>query len=90
MATAKTKPAPKPAAKPAAKQPAKEQPAGVTVKVLAERFGTNEKSLRARIRKINGGTLPEGQSRYSWPSFNDPGLKELMSKLQGEKKADNK
>lgn len=86
MATTKTKPAAK---QPATKaQPAKEQKAGVTVKDLAERLGTDPKSLRARIRKINGGTLPEGQTRYSWPSFNDPSLKELMKKLQGEKKAD--
>jgi transposase-like protein len=76
------------------KQPAKvEKPAakaegGVTVKALAERLGTNEKSLRSRIRKINGGTLPEGQSRYTWGSFNDPELKELISKLKGEKKAE--
>ena len=76
-------------AKPATKeQPATEAKAGVTVKDLAERLGTNEKSLRSRIRKIKGGTLPKGQTRYGWKSFNDPALVELMKQLKGEKKAD--
>lgn len=79
------------------KQPAKKQPADksatqserkadvITVKVLAERLNTTEKALRTRIRKINGGTLPEGVSRYEWPSMNDPSLKELLKALEGSK-----
>lgn len=77
------------ATKPAKAQPAKkEQPAvkateGVTLKDLAKKLGyTSEKSLRAKIRRINGGPVVGRGGRYTWPSFNDKGLQELMKKLQ--------
>jgi hypothetical protein len=82
-----TKPA---ATKPAAKkQPAVEAKEEVTLKDLAKKLGyASEKSLRAKIRRINGGPVVGRGGRYTWPSFNDKGLQELMKKLQEKKGTD--
>lgn len=77
--TTATKPATK-EAKPAEKE---QKPAsGVNINDLAADLGgRSPKSVRAALRKINGGKLPEGVNRYGWPSKSDKGYKDTLKKL---------
>lgn len=85
MATNDTKTA-KPAAKSKPANEAKKPASTVGVKQLAEDLGgKSEKSVRAALRRINGGTLPEGQNRYEWSSRSDAAYKEALKKLSSKK-----
>lgn len=73
-----TKPAPK--VKPATKE---EKPAsGVGVKELAADLGRKPTSVRAAIRRINGGPGPGQGGKYSWTSRKDPKYVKLLNDLQ--------
>lgn len=78
--------------KPANEKPAAttEKPAntkaGVGIRELADHLGvSSEKSLRARIRRVNGGPMVGRGGRYHWDSLDDPELKELIEKLNAPK-----
>lgn len=88
-------------AKSTKKQPAAEQPAatdtkaqgakaqgGVGIRELAEHLGvSSEKSLRSRIRRVNGGPMVGRGGRYHWESLKDPELVALIEKLNAPKAA---
>jgi len=80
----------KPATKEATADKAKPATAqgGVGIRELAESLGVkSEKSLRARIRRINGGPVVGRGGRYRWDSMEDPALKALVEQLKGEKQS---
>ena len=86
---AKNQPAEKQPATTTAKPAAAKQPAtstqGVTLRMLAEKLGvSSEKSLRSRIRRINGGPVVGRGGRYHWDSWKDQDLVALMKKLEGK------
>ena len=81
----KTKPATK-QVKPAVKKPATEKPAvvkGVGIKELAAELDRTPKSVRAAIRRINGGPMVGKGGTYNWPSKSDPDYKKLLKQLKG-------
>jgi hypothetical protein len=77
------------------KQPAKknEQPAtkpasddttastGVGIKELAEKLQRDPKSVRASIRRLNGGPVVGQGGRYHWESEEDPAFVAILEKL---------
>ena len=69
-------------AQPATGQKPAAQAEGVTLRMLADKLGAkSEKTLRARIRRINGGPVVGRGGRYHWDSWNDKDLKVLIEKL---------
>jgi hypothetical protein len=74
---------------PASKQPAATKPAkaekpaegSVSLKDLAEFLNREPKSLRASIRRIMGGPQVGKGGRYSWTSWDDEELKDLIGNL---------
>lgn len=86
---ARTKTAPTKAAKeekPA--QPAVEPAKGVGIKEMADDLGKSQKSVRAAIRRINGGPVVGRGGRYSWDSKEDPKYKDLVKQLTASAPAD--
>jgi hypothetical protein len=66
--------------RPAAQQKTK-QP-NVSLADVAAKLGvSDQKSLRARIRRIRGGAQVGKGGRYGWNSFSDPDLKSLLKEL---------
>lgn len=79
MAT-KTNTKPATEAKPATKEV---KPAsGVGVKELAADLGRKPTSVRAAIRRLNGGPVVGQGGRYTWKSRQDAEYKKLLKDLQ--------
>lgn len=68
--------------KPAATEPANTE--GVGIKELSKILNRNEKSVRAAIRRLNGGPQVGKGGRYSWKSENDPAFKQLVEALSAK------
>lgn len=78
----------KPAVEPANERPAaRKKPAArnappsgtITVGVLADHLGVDNKTLRARIRRHFGGAQVGKGGRYGWNSMKDPQVKEIVA-----------
>lgn len=84
-----TKTSAKPATKEAKPAAQVKQPAtGVGIKELAADLGRKPTSVRAAIRRINGGPVVGQGGRYSWPSRNDKGYRETLKQLQSKPAAE--